>query len=347
MKRKMPIALVLVILVVSVFSTGVYADTNGPYDFPIRPGSDEWVSLNTHDEMIEVCQIPKDILESMSTDDLITTILDYPLSTDIYAFNSIQEGFDCMSSNFNGFEELSTRDDAASRLLYRYNDTQILSPNSKSSGLQPVFDVTLLEAMLSDDAYNSKLTIGEKEVFENSVAEKYEQRMENSGTYAMSLSPFYEALALKQSDDIALLDSTVYVKTPNGTNVAVTVKSSEMSQSAINDVNNHYDSRYPKAVRISSASMKYNCHTYAWHSTNNRTYWMADPSPYWEDGSYSKFELNAQTGDRAFYSYANHSSIVTDQSTYTHTSKWGTAGIYRHRPDYCPYPSGNVKYHRR
>lgn len=55
MKRKMSIALVLVILVASVFSTGVYADTNGPYDFPIRPGSDEWVSLNTHDEMIEVC----------------------------------------------------------------------------------------------------------------------------------------------------------------------------------------------------------------------------------------------------------------------------------------------------
>ena len=50
-----------------------------PYDYPIRPGSDEWNNISTNSEMIAACAIPEDILHEMSTDALLATILDYPL----------------------------------------------------------------------------------------------------------------------------------------------------------------------------------------------------------------------------------------------------------------------------
>ncbi len=62
------------------------------YDFPIKPGSDAWKALNSHDDMIEACMIPNSQLKDMNTQDLFETCLNYPLLYDFLAFDNLEIG---------------------------------------------------------------------------------------------------------------------------------------------------------------------------------------------------------------------------------------------------------------
>ncbi|NCE63148.1 hypothetical protein D1159_00785 [Pseudoflavonifractor sp. 524-17] len=43
-------------------------------------------------------------------------------------------------------------------------------------------------------------------------------------------------------------------------------------------------------MRLSRATPSYNCHSYAWYSQSiSNNYWINDPKPYMNDGSYSKY----------------------------------------------------------
>lgn len=86
------------------------ANDSEVYAYPILPGSHEWQELKSHQEMIEVCQIPDDILKEMDDYGLIISILQYPLFDDVYLYDDMEEGFINMSNSFNGFEELSSRE---------------------------------------------------------------------------------------------------------------------------------------------------------------------------------------------------------------------------------------------
>ena len=94
----------------------------GAYDFPVKGGTDAWRALGSHDAMIAACQVPDSLLAGMPTDALVETILNYPLYGDIFAHNSVQEGFDAVAAGFNGLQELLTRSDAGTILLKVYED---------------------------------------------------------------------------------------------------------------------------------------------------------------------------------------------------------------------------------
>lgn len=87
------------------------------WDYPVKPGSDEWVAFSTHDEMLEVCQIPDEILKTATTEELVELCLNYPLRLDFFLRNSLQEGLERIPPYFNGLQELFNREDNASCLL--------------------------------------------------------------------------------------------------------------------------------------------------------------------------------------------------------------------------------------
>ena len=91
------------------------------YEYPIKPGTDEWKAFKSHDDMLKACQIPESTLKSMSTKSLVETVLEYPLFGDIRAYSSIQQGFEAVTSQFNGLSELLNRKDAGTELLAIYS----------------------------------------------------------------------------------------------------------------------------------------------------------------------------------------------------------------------------------
>ena len=75
---------------------------NTTWSYPVKPGSAEWAAFQSHDEMLAACQIPADVLKSVTTEDLVEICMDYPLIFDAYAYDNLPEGIEKLSAEFYG-----------------------------------------------------------------------------------------------------------------------------------------------------------------------------------------------------------------------------------------------------
>jgi len=125
-----------------------------PWDYPVKPGTEEWKKFQTSDEMIAVCQIPEDILSHLSTEDLTEICLLYPFMYDIFAFNNINDGLDKIFGDFNGIRELYKRNDVSAYLLKLYNEkiqnfSYLDGKASYADQGHFIMSISILEALLS------------------------------------------------------------------------------------------------------------------------------------------------------------------------------------------------------
>lgn len=130
------------------------------WDFPVKPGSQTWKSLKSQPEMVKVCQIPIDTLHLLSTKELISICLDYPLLFSLTAFNNMQEGFEQVFREFNGFGELYQRKDFGNELLTLYQSINPEDVNLISGDLDKgrfKFRIFYLEFMLAQKSVFSIL----------------------------------------------------------------------------------------------------------------------------------------------------------------------------------------------
>jgi hypothetical protein len=125
----------LVIIILFTISLKAQENSNA-WDFPIKPGKPEWKTYITHADKIAALQIPETILKNMSTNHLMEICLTYPFFDEIWAYNNIQDGFEYVIKDFNGLQELLSRKDAGSKLLFRYKNMSAGIVNKDWSLLQ-------------------------------------------------------------------------------------------------------------------------------------------------------------------------------------------------------------------
>lgn len=94
------------------------------WDYPIRPGSLEWKNFTTHQQMIDACLIPDDILKKMTTVELLKAWESFPLKLDIIAFNTPQLGFEMQKNISSALKILLIRKDAGEVVLKRYKEAK-------------------------------------------------------------------------------------------------------------------------------------------------------------------------------------------------------------------------------
>ncbi|MCL2131621.1 MAG: BACON domain-containing protein [Lentimicrobiaceae bacterium] len=129
-------------------------ETTCDWDYPVKPGTPEWIALGSTAARIDTCQIPDNILNSLSTACLTKISLQYPFILDmIAAFNSLRDGFDNFFEKFNGIRELYNREKALNKLLKEYhsliNDMSILDGTASSTQkLDFSFSISVLEVLL-------------------------------------------------------------------------------------------------------------------------------------------------------------------------------------------------------
>ena len=92
-----------------------YVSSINPDDTP-----EQWDALEDAVQMREVSQIPADILETVSTDELVLYCMNYNLFIDFMLFDTMQDGMENIRSDYNGIRELMTRPDAAESLIRLY-----------------------------------------------------------------------------------------------------------------------------------------------------------------------------------------------------------------------------------
>ncbi|MFZ3101985.1 MAG: hypothetical protein WA113_07270 [Desulfitobacteriaceae bacterium] len=119
-------------IAISFGANGVVAATNDSstntvvsYQYPVKGGTEEWKKLNSHAEMLDVVQIPENILKKMTTAELVETVLNYPLYGDMYSYDTFQQGIESIIIQFNGLSELLKRDDAGTVLLAKYKEKNL------------------------------------------------------------------------------------------------------------------------------------------------------------------------------------------------------------------------------
>jgi len=66
---------------------------NITWDYPIKPGMEEWNQLKTEGERIAVVQVPEDILAKLSSEEVVRLSISFPLYGYYTAFNTPQDGF--------------------------------------------------------------------------------------------------------------------------------------------------------------------------------------------------------------------------------------------------------------
>jgi hypothetical protein len=120
------------------------------YIYPIRPGTPEWGTLTSYDQMLAAIKLPDSILHSISTWGLVMTCFNYPLSGDYFAHNNQVAYMNDLSQSFNGLKELFSREDISTILLYNYRHMDF--------SLYPSFiDRHFIELLIGCNAYLSKL----------------------------------------------------------------------------------------------------------------------------------------------------------------------------------------------
>lgn len=96
------------------------SQTMQKWDYPVKPGSDSWKKLDNYQAKVDICQIPDHILTLMTTSELYTLFMAYPLLNDIFYFNDMNQGVDLLIENFNGARELFSRSDFLEYLVNDY-----------------------------------------------------------------------------------------------------------------------------------------------------------------------------------------------------------------------------------
>lgn len=151
MKKQIKLYLIIQIFISSFL---LQAQQKVSWDYPIKPGTEQWKAFQTHDEMLKACQIPDEIISNLKTKDLIETIFNYPLLAEVVTYNSLQKGMDKVTSNFNGFKTLFDRKDAIQELLYKYETMNPISVStfreSHKKG-EYMYKMRFLELIVSQD----------------------------------------------------------------------------------------------------------------------------------------------------------------------------------------------------
>lgn len=123
--------------------------TDEPYVYPVTPGSDEWKALSLPSRR-EVCRVSRPILESMTTNALIVTVVTYPFFVDVYvtATGSTEAGLEAIGRYFDGVTVLSERQDAEA-CLRQFIDTEESGTENGDCNRYAEFAKTLLAHVLT------------------------------------------------------------------------------------------------------------------------------------------------------------------------------------------------------
>lgn len=162
--------------------------TDEIYDFPVKPGTEEWARFTTGKQMREACQIPIERLNILSTKALVETCMNYPLFLDYVAFNNERQGVKAIIKNFNGLQELSRREDCVKELISFYARFPIITQNAYKKDItqyQIQYKLPFLELVIADSLFISQLSQQEIIELKNIALEKYVEKLENMSVYGL------------------------------------------------------------------------------------------------------------------------------------------------------------------
>lgn len=209
---------ILLLILLTFGLTSSAQNRTTPYDFPIRPGTEEWEKLKSGKEMSDACNIPDSILSLLTTEALAKTCLSYPLLNEIFYANNLQKGIEGLIKNFNGLSELLSRKDAGKELLKIYKKKNVNELNENLNELQQglfTFEFTYLELLLSQPEILDNLNSQESIALGREAITKYDNKKEKIdifGEFGLTTSVFVIAKVLNAENKLTEVLKTISKK---------------------------------------------------------------------------------------------------------------------------------------
>ena len=179
------------------------------YAYPIVPGTDEWAGLRSFQKMMDATQVPRIIVENMTTEALVETVLTWPMFPQPFTYNEpskilseyIEMGY---SKPLN---ELLEREDAPAIVMQKYSGYEIPArvEYSESEVSIPLEELNYylrlnnLEMLLSNREFLNNFSSPQKEQLVELVFEKIEERA-LQGRYTWLRLPFFGSLDMADDE---------------------------------------------------------------------------------------------------------------------------------------------------
>lgn len=272
-----------------------YAD--GELKFAISIFDEEWKALEGEEEMLAVCQIPDKLLKKLSTYELLKLTEEYPMLGDIYAANTMEEGFRNVVDSFNGLRELLSREDCLEVVCDEYDnlifpekcaisyneckteeekvalfnkilhDDELLKIETEDS--KPLLVCDLLEMIMLDKTTEENVEMLLETVVDKATEKEKSEYFEEKDKYLyvseLEESMLSEASAYAVTEEgINITEKTVYWK-----GIAIEVKAVDRIvyndyREIIGMLSRHSDK--DKLSLVNVGTHQSNCHSYAWLS---------------------------------------------------------------------------------
>ena len=78
----------IILIIISVCTTCYNTAHSQPYRYPVMPGDSLWKNEKSYVDKVKLCNIPDSFLTSMSTDDLIISIFQFPYIQNLLLFDN-------------------------------------------------------------------------------------------------------------------------------------------------------------------------------------------------------------------------------------------------------------------
>lgn len=312
--------------------------------YPINIFDDEWNKLETNEEMVEITKVPDELLEGLSTAELLKLVEDYPLLGNIYCYGLSLDGLHKLADECDALGEFLERDDSLDIAMKRYEELKINCPDrpdlekletdeAMTEYVNKVLDnddllkrdmdesgsarlCELLELLMVDMTDAEKL--GEiVEMVDDKLDEKAEcvfYNYESTSTFVSVLSDDMECVQNNARIGVAR-SGTQKTITYNGIKIVV---SEDRGGTPIGIANvetimaPYKDNDEVELIAVGLDS--YNCHSYAWlkdkYPSDFRWYWLNSvPSELMKKYYYKSSEPKS-AGTIAYT--AQHSAVIVD-----------------------------------
>lgn len=139
------------------------------YNYPIKPGTQEWNNLYTREARVKANEIPQYVLETISTGGLLESLLSYPYILDYLAWEEFQTGFEKLKSEQKGFAEVYKRDDLFQIIVEWYES---ISLDCKEWIYHPInapveVEINIIEMIIFQDDFLNRINQNQmREIFE-------------------------------------------------------------------------------------------------------------------------------------------------------------------------------------
>lgn len=174
---------------------------SGDIKYPVRPGDKKWEAAKTQNDLYELSDIPKEIVDSVDTETLLKAVEEHPLLSQPYDIWSV--GMEAFSRKFYGLKILLQREDAGieAASVYMVKDMKeiVEKENSNEDKKQVQADedyhkIVLEEYLISAEKTYEQMDDTKKQQVLKAIKANYEYEKEIASNAGAQEYHFYDMI---------------------------------------------------------------------------------------------------------------------------------------------------------